>query len=66
MAIIKKFSPLLNLSKYQTFINDTNPNSDYFRITEFKETLTGGKCGFLIEGSPLLKETTEIKDILTS
>lgn len=61
MAIIKKYSPLLNLSKYQTFINDTNPNSDYFRITEFNETLTGGKCGFLIEGTPHLKETTELK-----
>jgi hypothetical protein len=61
MAIIKKYSPLLNLSKYQTFINDTNPNSEYFRITEFNETLSGGKCGFLIEGTPHLKETTEIK-----
>jgi hypothetical protein len=37
------------------------PNSEYFRITEFKDTFTGGKNGFLIEGSPLLKETTEVK-----
>ena len=61
MAIIKSYSPFLNLSNYQTFIVDTNPNSDFFRITEFKETFTGGKNGFLIEGSPFLKETTEVK-----
>lgn len=40
---------------------DENPNSEYFRITEFKETFTGGKNGFLIEGSEFLKETTEVK-----
>jgi len=61
MAIIKSFAPFLNLSNYQTFLVDDNPNSDYFRISEFKETFTGGKNGFLIEGSPYLKETTEVK-----
>ena len=61
MAIIKKFSPKENLNAFSTFVTDTNPNSDYFRITEFKETFTGGRNGFLIEGSEHLKETTEIK-----
>ena len=61
MAIIKKYSPYLNLSNYQTFITDENPNSDYFNVTEFKETFSGGKNGFLIAGSPALRETTEIK-----
>ena len=61
MAIIKSYSPFLNLSNYQTFIVDTTPNSEFFRITEFKETFTGGKNGFLIEGSQFLKETTEVK-----
>ena len=63
MARIKKFAENLTqaLTTFQTLINDTNPNSDYFRITEFKDTLTGGKNGFLIEGSEHLKETTEIK-----
>ena len=61
MAIIKSYSPFLNLSNYSTFLVDVNPNSDYFRITEFKESFTGGKNGFLIEGSEYLKETTEIK-----
>jgi hypothetical protein len=61
MARIKKYSPEQNLSSFQTFVIDDNPNSDYFRITEFKDTFTGGKNGFLIEGSQYLKETTEIK-----
>ena len=61
MAIIKKFSSFQNLSGYGVLINDTNPNSTYFRITELGENFTGGKNGFLIEGSECLKETTEIK-----
>ena len=61
MARIKKFAPQQRLSSFQTFLVDDNPNSDYFRITEFKDTFTGGKNGFLIEGSEYLKETTEIK-----
>ena len=42
-------------------INDNKPNSEYFRITEFSDTFTGGKNGFLIDGSECLKETTEVK-----
>jgi hypothetical protein len=61
MAIIRKFSPKENLNFFNTFINDTNPNSTYFRISEFKEDFTGGKNGFTIEGSEFLKETTELK-----
>jgi flagellar hook assembly protein FlgD len=63
MARIKKYGETLTqpLSSFATFLVDTNPNSDYFRITEFKDTLTGGKNGFLIEGSEHLKESTEVK-----
>jgi hypothetical protein len=61
MPIIKSFAPKLNLTNYQTFLVDDDPNSTYFRITEFQETFTGGKNGFLIEGSSFLKPTTEIK-----
>lgn len=63
MARIKKYAPTLNekLTTFQTFIVDTNPNSDYFRISEFKEVLTGGKNGFQLEGSEHLLESTEIK-----
>lgn len=63
MAVIKKFAETLaqNLTTFQTYLVDTNPNSTYFRVTEFNDTFTGGKNGFLIEGSQHLKETTEIK-----
>ena len=61
MAIIKKFSPFQNLSNFQVFLNDSGQTSDYFRVTEFENSLTGGKNGFLIEGSEFLKESTEVK-----
>ncbi len=63
MAVIKKYGETLtqNLSSFQTYVLDTNPNSTYFKITEFKDTFTGGKNGFLIEGTPYLKESTELK-----
>ena len=61
MSIIKKFAPFQNLTNFSTFITDTNPTSDYFRITEFGDTFTGGKNAFLIEGSEHLKESTEVK-----
>ncbi len=63
MAIIKKYPESLtqNLTLFQTYISDTAVNSKYFRITEFKDIFTGGKNGFLIEGSEHLKESTEIK-----
>ena len=63
MARIKKFGDTRSerLTTFQTFLVDENPNSTYFRISEFKDTFSGGKNGFLIEGSEFLKETTEIK-----
>jgi len=63
MAIIKKFAETITqpLTSFGTFLVDTNPNSTYFKITEFKDTFTGGKNGFLIEGSEHLMESTEIK-----
>ena len=63
MAVIKKFAETLtqNLTTFQTYLVDNTPNSTYFRVTEFNDTFTGGKNGFLIEGSEHLKETTEIK-----
>ena len=61
MSRIKKTSPLLNLTNFQTFILDNNPLSQYFRISELSDLLTSGKNGFLIEGSTFLKPSTEIK-----
>jgi hypothetical protein len=68
MARIKKFGDTTrNLNTFSTYIPDTLASTDdtinnqYFRITEFKETFTGGKNGFLIEGSEHLLESSEIK-----
>ena len=63
MARIKKYGLTYAqpLSAYATFIKDTVPNSQYFRVTEFKETFTGGKNGFLIEGCEHLMQSTEVQ-----
>jgi hypothetical protein len=63
MARIKKYGLTYAqpLSAYATFIKDTVANSQYFRVTEFKETFTGGKNGFLIEGCEHLMQSTEVQ-----
>jgi hypothetical protein len=67
MARIKKYASNQTtnlqpqLTEYGTFVTDQLPSSIYFRISEFKDTFTGGKNGFLIEGSEHLLESTEIK-----
>ena len=60
MNIIKSFHLYKTYQIFKYFII-FNSNSTYFRITELESTLTGGKNGFLIEGSEYLQETTEIK-----
>jgi hypothetical protein len=51
---------LRNLNRYRTWITDSSPTSDYFRISEFPNIFSGGKNSFLIEGSEYLKPTTEV------
>jgi len=61
MALIKKTLFPENLDKYTTFINDTDINSKYFKITELPDTFTGGKNAFLIAGSSELVADTVVK-----
>jgi hypothetical protein len=61
MAVIKKTLFAENLDRYQTLVTDTNPTSDYFKITELPDTFTGGKNAFLIQGSDYLVPDTLIK-----
>lgn len=61
MAIIKKTLFAENLDRYNTFVQDTDPNSKYFKITELSDTFTGGKNAFLIQGSEYLVADTLIK-----
>ena len=61
MAIIKKTLFPENLDKYSVLIQDTDPNSKYFKITELPDTFTGGKNAFLIQGSEFLVADTLVK-----
>jgi hypothetical protein len=62
MARLKKYGETLNipLTSYNAFITDSDLPSVYMLISEFKDTLTGGKNGFMIEGSPYFTPDTEI------
>ena len=60
-CIVKVGNKFENLSGYNTFITDKEPNSEYFKISKFADTFTAGKNLFLIEGSECLKESTEIR-----
>ena len=61
MAILKKTLFDESLETINVLVNDTDPNSKYFKITELPDTFTGGKNAFLIQGSPELVSDTIIK-----
>ena len=61
MAIIQKTLFAENLDRYNTFVQDTDTNSKYFKVTELPDTFTGGKNAFLIQGSEYLVADTLIK-----
>ena len=61
MDITKKTLFPENLESYNTFVQDTDPNSRYFNITELPDTFTGGKNAFLIAGCNELVPDTLIK-----
>jgi hypothetical protein len=61
MAVDIKVAPDEKLELVQTYITDTNSNSDYFNISELPETFSGGKNAFLVAGSDKLVANTEIK-----
>ena len=49
------------LGDIDVFIQDTNPNSDYFNVYDLPEELTLGASSFLIAGSSLLRGNVEVK-----
>lgn len=61
MAVIKKTLFPKNLDRYSVLVDDIEPNSKYFKITELPDTFTGGKNAFLIAGSPQLVTDTKIQ-----
>ena len=60
MPKLKKQIQLRDLANIRTWVTDSNPFSDYFRLTQVPDVVPGGKSGFLINGSPLLVRSTEI------
>lgn len=46
----------INLEKYDVYIEDKIPTSEYFNINGLPQTFTGGRNSFLITGSPYLKD----------
>jgi hypothetical protein len=61
MALLKKTLFDESIEKYNVFIKDTAPLSEYFKITELPDTFTGGKNAFLIQGSEELVADSIIK-----
>jgi len=61
MALLKKTLFDEKLETYNVLVEDTAPFSTYFKITELPDTFTGGKNGFLIQGSSELVADSVIK-----
>ncbi len=60
--MIIKENEYQGLQDFDVLIEDNNPNSDYFQVTEFPETIPGGKSFFKIAGvEGLLRPESEIK-----
>ena len=49
-----------NLAKYDVYVEDSNPISEYFQITNLPQVFTGGRNSFLIAGSPYLQNLSNI------
>lgn len=60
MPKTKKVLLPLDLIGYDVYIEDRSANSDYFQVSRLPSVLTGGKNSFLIEGSDLLQNGSEI------
>jgi hypothetical protein len=61
MAVFRKQIQAQNLHIYRTWLDDTDPQSKYFQLSQFPEVLTIGKNAFLIHGTQELVPSTELK-----
>ena len=60
--MIIKENEYQGLQEFDVLIEDSNPNSDYFQVTEFPETIPGGKSFFKISAAAgLLRPESEIR-----
>jgi methyl-accepting chemotaxis protein len=60
MTTVRKTTSNQNLNAYRVWIEDNEPNSKYFRVSNVPEVLTGGKNSFLIVGNRNLIETSQV------
>lgn len=60
MAVEVKIAPDEKLEKVSVFLEDRRATSQYFNLTEFPDTFTGGKNAFLIAGTDYLNPNTEV------
>ena len=60
--MIIKENEYQGLQEFDVLIEDSNPNSDYFQVTEFPETIPGGKSFFKLSAAAgLLRPESEIR-----
>ena len=57
---MRKQGKLLNLESVKVDIEDLDPNSTYFVVSNFNRTFLSGKNAFYINGSNLLKNNSQI------
>jgi hypothetical protein len=60
MAITRKQTHDYRLESFRVWIEDNDPHSLYFQVSQIPEVLTAGKNAFLINGSPNLINSTEV------
>ena len=61
MAVEVKVAPDNRLEYISVFLEDRRTLSHYFNLTEYPDTLTGGKNAFLIAGTDYLEPNTEVQ-----
>lgn len=58
--LLRRTAEFRNLAKYDVYIEDKSPSSDYFQITNLPPFFTGGRNSFLMGGSLVLEDGSEI------
>lgn len=58
--IFRRTSEFRNLAQYDVYVEDTSPTSDYFQVTNLPPLFTGGRNSFLVAGSSVLEDRSEI------
>lgn len=60
MPKTKKYLQNRKLAAYDVYIQDTSETSDYFQISNLPSVFTGGRNSFLVAGSQLLENQSQV------